>query len=436
MIGWLCTKFRVNKWRLGANDFASRDAELSKKMKAFLLDITPKIPYILGAMFKREINPVKTKSYFLFGPRQTGKSTFVKSLIRPKDLYFDLLPQRTFLNYAKNPGRIREEILAHLGQYEGPLCIIDEIQKIPDLLDEVHELIESKGVRFILTGSSARKLRRGGANLLAGRAYTYRLFPLTFTEIGSKFDLVKALRVGTLPVLWESGEEDPHEFLRSYTETYLKEEVAAEGLVRKIGPFAQFLDIAAANDGETVNFNNIARECSVSVKTVQQYYQILEDTFLAFSLPAWAKSERRRLVSHPRYYFFDTGVTNVLAHTLTDELNPKVFGRRFEQFVIGQFTAFIHYRRLDLQLYYWRTHHGAEVDVLLCKGNRIICAVEIKSSQNIARENLAGLMSFAADNARVPAYVLGRGQNVRQLKNNITVMNWDNFILERLEKLV
>ncbi len=142
------------------------------------------------------------------------------------------------------------------------------------------------------------------------------------------------------------------------------------------------------------------------------------------------------MVSHPRYYFFDTGVTNVLAHTLTDELNPKVFGRRFEQFVIGQFTAFIHYRRLDLQLYYWRTHHGAEVDVLLCKGNRIVCAVEIKSSKNIARENLAGLMSFTADNARVPAYVLGRGQNVRQLKNNITVMNWDNFILERLEKLV
>ncbi len=153
-------------------------------------------------------------------------------------------------------------------------------------------------------------------------------------------------------------------------------------------------------------------------------------------LPAWTKSERRRLVSHSRYYFFDTGVTNALAHTLTDELNPKVFGRRFEQFVIGQLTAFIHYRRLDLQLYYWRTHHGAEVDVLLCKGNRIICAVEIKSSQNIARENLAGLMSFTADNARVPAYVLGRGQNVRQLKNNITVMNWDNFILERLEKLV
>ncbi len=160
--------------------------------------------------------------------------------------------------------------------------------------------------------------------------------------------------------MWRSREEDSQEFLRSYTETYLKEEIAAEGLVRNIGPFAQFLDIAAANDGETVNFNNIARECSVSVKTAKEYYQILEDTFLAFRLPAWTKSARRRLVSHPRYYFFDTGVTNTLAHTLTDQLNPKIFGHRFEQFVICQLMASIYYKRLDCQLYYWRTNHGAE----------------------------------------------------------------------------
>ena len=399
----------------------------------FSLDMAPKMAYIFKAMFSREINPVKSKSYFLFGPRQTGKSTFVKSLITGKDLYFDLLPQRNFLNYAKKPGRVREEILAHLKRYDNPLCIIDEIQKIPDLLDEVHELIESKGIRFILTGSSARKLRRGGANLLAGRAYTYHLFPLTFTEIGDQFDLDKALKIGSLPVLWGSREEDSNEFLRSYTETYLKEEIAAEGLVRNIGPFAQFLDIAAANDGETVNFNNIARECSVSAKTVQQYYQILEDTFLAFKLPAWTKSERRRLVLHPRYYFFDTGVTNALAHTLSDQLNPKILGRRFEQFVICQLMAFIHYKKLDLQTYYWRTNHGAEVDVLLCTGNRIICAMEIKSSQNIAKERLAGLKSFMEDNPGVPTYVLGNRQNRRQLQKNITVINWDEFFLEELE---
>jgi predicted AAA+ superfamily ATPase len=386
-------------------------------------------------MFRREINPVKSKSYFLFGPRQTGKSTFVKSLISRKDLYIDLLPQRNFLNYAKNPGRMREEILAHLKRYDSPLCIIDEIQKIPALLDEIHELIESKGIRFILTGSSARKLRRGGANLLAGRAYTYHLFPLTFTELGHQFDLDKALKTGTLPVLWGSREEDSQEFLRSYTETYLKEEIAAEGLVRNVGPFAQFLDIAAANDGETVNFNNIARECSVSVKTAKEYYQILEDTFLAFKLPAWTRSERRRLVSHPRYYFFDTGITNELAHTLTDQLNPKILGRRFEQFVICQLMASVYYNRLDCQLYYWRTNHGAEVDVLLTTGNRIICALEIKSSQNIVKEKLAGLKSFIDDNPSVPAFVLGVRQNRRQLQNNITVINWDDFISGELGHL-
>ena len=203
-------------------------------------------------------------------------------------------------------------------------------------------------------------------------------------------------------------------------------------MVRDIGPFAQFLDIAAANDGETVNVNNIARECSVSVKTVGQYYQILEDTFLAFRVPAWKKSKRKRLVSHPRYYLFDTGITNVLAHTLTDQLNPKILGRRFEQFVICQLVAFIHYRRLDAQLYYWRTNHGAEVDVLLCKGNRILCAIEIKSAHHIAGEKLTGLKSFLKDNPDVPAYVLGKAQNRRLLQGHIEVMNWNDFIMEEL----
>ncbi|MBN2418903.1 MAG: ATP-binding protein [Deltaproteobacteria bacterium] len=387
-------------------------------------------------MFIRDIKPVKTKSYFLFGPRQTGKSTFVKSRLSLKDLYIDLLPQRNFLNYAKNPGQLRQEILAHLSKNDNSLVVIDEIQKIPSLLDEVHELIESKGVTFILTGSSARKLRRGGANLLAGRAYTYHMFPLTFSEMGNRFDLERALKIGTLPVLWESDREDSREFLNAYTETYLKEEIAAEGIVREIGPFAQFLDIAAANDGETVNFSNIARVCSLSSKTVQQYYQILEDTFLAVKLLAWNKSTRRRLVSHPRYYFFDTGVTNSLAHTLGDQLNPQIRGRRFEQFVICQLISFIHYNRLDIQLYYWRTNHGAEVDVLLCKGLRILCALEIKSSKNIAGESLSGLKSFMEDNPGIQAYVLGADQNRRLLDKNITVINWNDFIDEELNSLI
>ncbi len=383
-------------------------------------------------MFTRQINPTKTKSWFLFGPRQTGKSTYVRSLLAERDLYIDLLPQRAFLEYAKRPSSVREEILAHRAKHHSFTCVIDGIQKIPALLDEVHALIESHGIRFVLTGSSARKIKRGGANLLAGRAYIYRMFPLTFEELGESFDLEKALRIGCLPVLWGSEEEDHREFLRAYTETYLKEEVAAEGLVRKIGPFSQFLDIAAANDGEIVNYSNIARECSVSVKTVQQYFQILEDTFLAFRLPAWQRSERKRLVAHSRYYLFDAGVTNALCHSLGERLNPSVRGRRFEQFVILQLLALIHYGRLDCQLHYWRTHHGAEVDLLVCKGSRILAAVEIKSSRSIVREKLEGLRSFKREHPDVPAFVLGIDQKERLLDGDVSVMSWDRFLGERL----
>ena len=387
-------------------------------------------------MYKRAIAPAPLKSCFLFGPRQTGKSTYVKSLLGRDDLYIDLLPQRNYINYAKNPGRLREEIVAHMKRYGKTLCVIDEIQKIPSLLDEVHELIESQGIRFILTGSSARKLRRGGANLLAGRAYTYHLFPLTFIELGNDFDLTKALRIGCLPVLWASGTEDYREFLQSYTEVYLKEEIAAEGLVRNIGPFSMFLDIVASTDGETVNFSNIARECGVSVKTAQQYFQILEDTFLAYKLPAWTRSVRKRFIAHPRYYLFDPGITNALSHTLGEELHPKIKGRRFEQFVISQLIAIIHYKRLDYQLYYWRTNHGSELDLLICQGRRILCGVEIKSSRNIVKESLKGVKSFLSDNPDVPIFVLGQNLgSPRSIADHIMIMNWDDFLTTQLENI-
>ena len=383
-------------------------------------------------MYKRSINLPKSRSWFLFGPRQTGKSTLARSLISSKDLYIDLLPQRTFLEYAKSPGRIREVILAHAKKHKKFTCVIDEIQKIPALLDEVHELIESRGLRFILTGSSARKLRRGSANLLAGRAYTYHLFPLTYQELGDSFNLDKALRIGCLPVLWQSKNENYREFLFSYAETYLREEIAAEGLVRNIGPFSHFLDIAAANDGETVNYSNIARECGVTVKTVQQYYQILEDTFLAYKLPPWHKSSRKRLVGHPRYYFFDTGVTNALSHTLGQKLNPLIKGRRFEQFIITQLLAFIHYKKLDYQLHYWRTNHGAEVDVLICRGSEIMCALEIKSSRSIGKEKLGGLQSFLKDHPAVPSFVLGINQTERLVQDNTLIIDWKEFFEQKL----
>ncbi len=359
----------------------------------------------------------------------------MRGLLNDEDLYIDLLPQRTFLSYAKQPGQLRAEILAHHRKFENAICVVDEIQKIPSLLDEVHELIESIKMRFILTGSSARKLKREGANLLAGRAYTYHLFPLTYQELGSDFEIERALHVGTLPILWESSAEDAREFLRTYVETYLKEEVAQEGLVRNIAPFAHFLDVSAAGCGETVNYSNLARECGVSVKTAQQYYQILEDTFLAFRIPAWTKSSRRRLSTHPRYYFFDTGVTNALNHVLGDPLNPVERGRRFEQFFVTQLLASIHYSRLDFQVHYWKTNHGAEVDFLICKGRQIKAAVEVKSAANIASAPLNGLRSFLNDNPKVPAFVVGIRQKERKTTGGITVLSWDKFLSDVLFEL-
>jgi predicted AAA+ superfamily ATPase len=385
-------------------------------------------------MFTRQLTPHSSKSFFLFGPRQTGKSTYVKSILGRNDLYIDLLPQRNFLSYAKNPGQLRGEILSHLQKHHAFTCVIDEIQKIPLLLDEVHELIESTDIRFILTGSSSRKLRRGGANLLAGRAYTYHFFPLTFKEIGNAFQLEKALKTGCLPPLW-GQEDDANEFLYSYSETYLKEEVAAEGLVRNIGPFSYFLDIMAANDGETVNFNNVARECSVSNKTVQQYYQILEDTFLAFKLPAWKTSSRKRLIAHPRYYLFDPGISNALTHNLGKNISPRTRERRFEQFFIGQLRAQIEYARLRYQLYFWRTNHGAEVDLLICQGRQILCAIEIKSSKTISRTDLSGMKSFLDSHPNTPSYVIGIDQTRRLILQETTILSWDMFLIEELPSL-
>jgi predicted AAA+ superfamily ATPase len=381
------------------------------------------------------LSPRRSKSYFLFGPRQTGKSTFVKGRLGPADLYVDLLPQRSFLAYAKAPGRFRGEVLAHLRRHRAFTCVVDEIQKLPALLDEIHELIESTPVRFVLTGSSSRKLRRGASNLLAGRAYTYRMFPLTAEELGGRFALERALNFGTLPALWGSDEEEPREFLLSYTDTYLREEIQEEGLVRSLAPFSSFLDIAAATDGEVVNYTNVGRECGVSVKTVQQYYQILEDTFLTLRLPAWTRSPRARLVSHPRYYFFDPGVTNALTHQLSGALDPVSRGRRFEQFVIHQVRTVIEYRRMDCQLSYWRTHSGAEVDLLVSRGHRIVAAAEIKSSEAASSAAPSGLRTFLDHHPRVPAFVLCAAGRECLLERNILAIHWERFLADTLSSL-
>ncbi len=379
-------------------------------------------------MINRTLKPLKNKSFFLFGPRQTGKSTFVNSLLDPQDLYITLLPQETYYSYLREVGTFRQEVLAHQKKYATFTCVVDEIQKIPSLLDEVHDLIETKGIRFMLTGSSARKLKRGGANLLAGRAITYHLFPLTFEELGSHFDLELALQKGCLPYLWAnalSGEES-NEFLRSYSDTYLREEIQAEGVIRNIGPFVRFIDIAAVNDGQIVNYSNIARECGVTTNSVQEYYQILEDTFIAHRIDPWIASLRKRLVSHPKYYFFDMGVTNALCHQ-TSQLNPEVRGRRFEQFIVLQLIALNAYHRLGFQFYFWRTNTGLEVDLIVAKGNKPIFALEMKSVTSVTNADTKGLQSFLEDYPEAKGIVVSTHQRSRLLYNNIEALPWEEF---------
>ncbi len=382
-------------------------------------------------MIKRCLQIPQNAHVFLFGPRQTGKSTFVRALLAPQDLYLNLLQQRVYLQYEKDPGRFHGEVLAHRRKHGPFTCIIDEVQRIPSLLDDVHDLIESTDVRFLLTGSSARKLRRGGANLLAGRAYTYHLYPLTISELGQDFALERALRVGMLPVLWgEQSTSAEWEFLRSYTETYLKEEIQEEGLIRRVGPFTRFLDVAAANDGQVVNFSAVARDCGVTVKTAQEYYTILEDTFLAHRLMPWYKSTRKRLVGHPKFFFFDPGVTNVLAGNVGPALNPVERGRRFEQLGVLQVLALVDYGRMALKSYHYRTTAGAEVDLLLVRGEQPVCAIEFKSREKVAPSDYHGLRSFLEEHPEVPGFVVTPSGRPRAADGSIQIMGLEVFLAE------
>jgi predicted AAA+ superfamily ATPase len=388
-------------------------------------------------MINRTLQLSKNRSCFLFGPRQTGKSTYVRNNLVSEDLYINLLPQRNFLNYQRDPNQFRQEVLAHHAQKGTFTCVVDEIQKIPALLDEVHDLIESYGIRFILTGSSARKLKRGAANLLAGRANTYHLYPCTYQELGENFDLEKTLALGTLPYLWSStlNTDDQTEFLRSYVDVYLREEIQAEGVVRNIAPFVRFIDVAANNDGELVNYTNIARECGVSVKTIQEYYQILEDTFLAYRIDPWMKSIRKRLVSHPRYYLFDTGVTNALCQNFGG-LNTQVRGRRFEQFIILQLIALNHYYRLGLEFFFWRTNTGVEIDLILTHAKKPIAAIEIKSNPLIENSDAYALREFKIEYPELKTYVLCPIDRPRLLGDDVQILPWQSFLTETLFELL
>jgi len=326
------------------------------------------------------------KSFFLFGPRATGKSTLIRQQLADGAFVVDLLDSRNYLRLSASPGDV-EAMIEASGK---TLVVIDEVQRVPELLNEVHRLIEAKQLRFLLTGSSARKLRRGQANLLAGRVWEARLFPLVYREIPD-FDLDRHLLYGGLPMVWLGDE--PAEELDAYAHTYLTEEIMAEGLVRKLPPFSRFLRAMALSNGEMLNFTKLASDCQVPPSTAAEYVALLEDTLVGHLLPAWTESKKRKAIRTAKFYFFDCGVTHLLAGTRTLDRNSDLYGKSFEQFVGGEVRAWLSYNRIRQPLCYWRSAHGDEVDFLI--GEEV--AVEVKASARVSWRDFKGLDRLAEE---------------------------------------
>jgi len=373
-------------------------------------------------MFKRlqNLGHPNTESCFLWGPRQTGKSTLLKQSF-PESLYFDLLLSEEFQRLRNNPGRLREEILA--SSSVGPV-IIDEVQLIPELLNEVQWLMVNRGTRFILCGSSARKLRRSGANLLGGRALRYELFPLVSREI-QDFSLDTALNHGLLPRHYLSRE--PGRLMQAYIGEYLKEEIMAEAASRNIPAFSRFLTAAAFSNGEMVNYQNIAMDCGVSAPTVKAYFDILSDTLLGRFVPAYRQRPKRRIIEAPKFYFFDVGLPNFLLRRGRIEAGGELFGRVFEHFIFQEIIAHSHYSGLSYPVCYWRTANQREVDFVLGDHE---AAIEVKGVEEVQPRHWPGLRDFAEDYRAKTKIVVSRDSAPRNI-GDVQILPWKIF----LEKL-
>lgn len=370
-------------------------------------------------MYKRLLNLPKTLKYsfFLWGPRQVGKTSLLKSQY-PDTPMIQLLKTDEFALFQTRPQTLRERVR----QNNWKFVIIDEVQKVPQLLDEVHYLIEEDKVQFGLCGSSARKLKRGHANLLGGRAHRYALSGLVSEELKEAFSIERILNHGYMPMIYDS--ENAFLNLKAYCGDYLKEEIFAEGLVRNLQPFARFLEIAALGDTEVLNYVTVARDCGVSAPTVKSYYEILEDTLLARTLPAYVLRPKRRTVQSSKFYFSDVGVVNYLAQRGSIVVRTPNWGKAFENWVFHELTTYLEYKSRPEQLSYWRLSTGVEVDFIV---GHMLCAIEAKASERINQDHLKGLRELKVDYAVGSRIVVSMESISRVTEDGIQILSYLDF---------
>ena len=363
----------------------------------------------------QKIDPPKDRSAFLWGPRKTGKTTLLRQQF-PKACWVDLLDYDLFLSLSQRPSSLRQILEAQSSK----TVVVDEVQKIPNLMDEIHWLIENRRYQFIMCGSSARKIRREKSGLLGGRAWRFELYPLVTKELKS-FDLDRALHVGLIPSHYFAS--NPEMDLKGYVQDYLKEEVQAEALTRNLPAFSKFLRAAAITNGMLLNYSNAARESGVSVKTIREYYQILEDTLIGRQLAPWRSTKKRRLIETAKFFFFDTGIVSNLLEQRSLVPGTTEYGRAFEHFILQECWAYRHYSKLDFPISFWRTASGSEVDLIL--GNAEV-AIEVKASARVA-DRPKGLHLFQEENKCRKSFIISKEQRPRKISPQITGLPWQNF---------
>lgn len=372
-------------------------------------------------MYSRIISPPNDKSFFLFGPRGTGKTTWVKAAF-PHAIFIDLLESEVYNDLLANPQRLEKFIPKDFKNW----IIIDEVQRTPELLNEIHRLIEKNHYRFVLTGSSARKLRTKGVNLLGGRALIYPFHQLTALELGKDFNLKHSLTFGQLPSVYK--EADPKAYLESYVKAYLREEVQQEGLTRNLGAFSRFLEAASFSQGAVVNTSSVARECGIERKVVENYFSILEDLLIGYRVPVFTKKAKRRMAAHQKFYFFDVGIYRTLRPSGPLDSPEEIEGMAIETLLFQELKAVNDCLKLGYDLYYWHTANRVEVDFILY-GKRGLKAFEVKRTGRISESMLRGLRMFQKDYPTAKSYFIYGGKR-RLYEGNITILPIEEALLK------